>query len=86
MFKGGNMFYQITENKDWSAQFDTLPLILIGNENAVFDFANERSSDAYDEIDSMEVAKQWLEENGYKIEEIPDLIQKLEEGQQIFIQ
>lgn len=45
----------------------------IGNEKAVFKFVNKNTSDAYNFIDNMEVAKQWLNENGYKITPLKNL-------------
>lgn len=80
------MFYQITENESYGAQFGELPLIVIGNEKAIIDFVNDRNEDADELINNIGQAIEWLEENGYEIEKIRDLIERLNNGEQIFIQ
>lgn len=80
------MFYQITEEPTFSAQFGELPIIFIGNEKAVLDFVNERNEDADELLNKIEDAIEWLEDNGYEVEKRKDLIKRLEKGEQIWIQ
>lgn len=89
-------FYQITEtNVEYTKGYENNALIFIGNEKAILDFVNERLSEDDTEIDGInygteikdvELAKKWLENNSYKIEEIKDFIKRLEKGEIIYIQ
>lgn len=45
----------------------TKDVFRIKNEKELYKFVNQRTSDAYDFINNTETAKQWLNENGYKI-------------------
>ena len=75
------MFYQITQT-----DYEDLPIIVIGNEKAVLDFVNERNEDADELLNKVEDAIEWLEDNGYEVEKRKDLIERLEKGEQIWIQ
>lgn len=81
------MYFFIKEiNVEYTKGYKNEPIQVIGNEKAVIDFVGEYADyDEYGNIDTIEKAIAWLKENGYEIIAIEDFIDRLKEGEQVWL-
>lgn len=81
------MYFFIKEiNVEYTKGYKNEPIQVIGNEKAVIDFVGEYADyDEYGNIDTIEKAIDWLKENSYEIIAIEDFIDRLQEGEQVWL-
>lgn len=81
------MYFFIKEiDVEYTKGYKNEPIQVIGNEKAVINFVGEYADyDEYGNIDTIEKAKDWLKENGYEIIAIEDFIDRLQEGEQVWL-
>ena len=81
------MYFFIKEiNVEYTKGYKNEPIQVIGNEKAVIDFVGEYADyDEYGNIDTIQKARDWLKENGYEIIAIEDFIDRLQQGDQIWL-
>lgn len=81
------MYFFIKEiDVEYTKGYKNEPIQVIGNEKAVIDFVGEYADyDEYGNIDTIEKAIDWLKENGFEIVAIEDFIERLQEGEDIWL-
>lgn len=71
------MYYQITSDDEES--------IWIGNDEAVLKFVNDMNEGADELLNNVNDAVEWLENEGYEVERRRDLVERLNDGELIYI-
>lgn len=71
------MYYQITSDDGES--------IWIGNDEAVLKLVNDMNEGADELLNNVNDAVEWLEDEGYEVERRRDLVERLNDGELIYI-
>lgn len=71
------MYYQITSDDGES--------IWIGNDEAVLKLVNDMNEGADELLNNVNDAVEWLENEGYEVERRRDLVERLNDGELIYI-